>query len=217
MNMIQTDVEVRVDQFFSQFHLHIYKKGELILQPDQTNGVFFLKNGNVRVYGISPQGIEVGIHIFVPNTYFPMTWVISDIPNRYYYEALTDVQIYQAPKEAVLSFLKKNVDVFFDLTKRIISGLDRLVARVEYLSYGKAHEKVVSVILYLARHFGVEKNNTVTIKHIFTHRDIGSLAGITRETTSREWEKLEEKGIISYRNQSIRIHDLLKLKKELSG
>ena len=213
--MVKTVLQVKVAQFFSQFGQREYKKGEFILQPDEAHGVFFLETGHVREYGISSQGIEVGLHIFVPNTYFPMMWVIANIPNRYYYEALDDVRVYNAPKEAVLLFLKENPDVLFDLTKRAFMGLDKLTSRIEHLSYGKAYEKVVSIILYLARHFGEEKDMKVYIDHKFTHRDIAALAGITRETTSREWEKLEKKELINYKEHLIIIENLEKLKQEL--
>lgn len=214
--MVKTTFKGKVVQFFSQFELREYKQGELILQPDEIHGAFFLKLGHVREYGISPQGIEVGLHIFDPHSYFPMMSVISDIPNRYYYEALTDVQVYNAPKDTVLVFLKENPDVLFDLTKRVFIGLDKLTSRIEHLSYGKAYEKVVAILLYLAHHFGEEKNGKTNIKQKFTHRDIGSLAGITRETTSREWEKLKKKGLITYKYHFIVIQDLVKLKEELS-
>lgn len=215
--MVQTAVKAKIEQLFSQFSMREYKKGELILQPDESHGAFFLKEGHVREYGISPQGVEVGLHIFVPGSYFPMMWVIADIPNRYYYEALTDVQLYNTPKDKVLVLLKENPDILFDLTKRAFMGLDKLTSRIEYLSYAKASEKVASILLYLARHFGEEKEKKVYIKYKFTHREIGALAGITRETTSREWEKLEDKKLITYKNQYIVINDLEKLKEELSS
>lgn len=215
ISMVQADTKVQVADFFSRFHKRIYKKGELILQPDENQGAFYITKGSVREYGISSQGVEISIHIFNPHAYFPMTWVIADVPNRYYYEALNDVHTFNAPKDEVLKFLQTNSAILFDLTKRLLIGVDKLTSRIEYLSYGKAYEKIVSIILYLARHFGEEKGTDICINQKFTHRDIGSLAGITRETTSREWEKLEKKGIITYKNQTIIIHDIERLKKEV--
>lgn len=213
--MVQEEIKAKVTTFFLQFPKKTYKKGEMILRPEEDKGALFLKQGFVREYGISQEGIEVSIHIFVPNAYFPMSLVLSKIPNRYYYEALTDCEIYHAPKEAIIKFLKEHHEVLLDLTKRVLGGLDKLSARIEYLSYGTAYEKVVSTLLYLSSHFGEKKGNIVHIKETFTHRDIGSLAGITRETTSREWEKLERKGVLSFKNHHIVINNLQKLKEEL--
>lgn len=215
--MVETDIKAKIEKFFTQFQLRIYKKGEIILQPEDKHGGFFLKEGYVREYGISSQGVEVGLHIFMPHSYFPMVLIIADIPNRYYYEALTDVQMYNAPKDKIMRFLGKNPEVLLDLTKRVLIGLDKLTSRVEYLSYAKAYQRVVSILLYLARHFGEENNKKVNIKIKFSHEIIASLAGVTRETASREWEKLERNKLIAYKNQYIVINNIEKLKKELSS
>jgi CRP/FNR family transcriptional regulator len=215
--MLQSNLTTKIESFFSQFAQHIYKKGEILIQPDKNPvGAYYIKDGYVREYGISPSGIEISLHIFVPHTYFPMMWVISDIQNRYYYEALSDVECYSAPKDEILKFLKKNPEILMNLTQRVFLGLDKLTSRLESLSFGKAYEKVISMILYLSGHFGEEKNNKIIITTKFTHRDIASLAGISRETTSREWEKLEKKGLIQYDNQFIVIEDINKLKNELT-
>ncbi|MEO6509195.1 MAG: Crp/Fnr family transcriptional regulator [Patescibacteria group bacterium] len=215
--MAKSNLETRIGAFYSQFPLHTFKKGEIIILPDDNPSVvFYLKEGLVREYAISLQGIEITLHIFHPHSYFPMMWAIADIPNRYYYEAFGDVQLFRAPKDKVIAFLKENSDILLELTKRVFQGLDKLTSRIEYLSYGKAYERVVSVLLYLDRHFGKEKDKQIHFENTFTHRDIGSLAGITRETTSRELEKLKKKGIISYDHQSIIINDIGNLKSQLS-
>ncbi len=213
---MQNSIKVNVESFFSQFPSYNYKRGEIVIHPnDSPLGAYYLKKGYVKEYSISTHGIETTLHIFAPASYFPMMWVIAGIPNRYYHEALTDVKVYKAPKDKVVTFLKENPDALLDLTKRIFMGLDKLTSRIESVSYSKASEKVVSTILYLARHFGEEKDKKIYIKHKFTHRDIASLAGITRETTSREWEKLEKRGRIRYKDQFIVILNMEKLKNEL--
>ena len=210
---MSNSIQNKIKNFFTKFPLQRYSKGEIVLHPeDNPSGAYYLASGHVREYAISPQGIEVTIHIFNPHSFFPMTWILSDIPNRYYYEAFTDVELYSAPKDKIMSFLKQEPDVVFDLTQRIFSGVDKLTARIEHLAFGKAYTRVVSVLIYLARHFGEKKDdNSVVFKYKLTHREIASLAGISRETASREWEKLQEQSLISYVDQMISIKDLKKL------
>jgi CRP/FNR family transcriptional regulator, cyclic AMP receptor protein len=215
-HMAETEIQKKVVSFFSQFQCKKYKKGEIILYPDTTvAGAYFIKKGHIREYGISLEGIEMTIHIFAPYSYFPMTWILSNIANRYYYEALSEVEIYCAPKEKVQAFLKQEPDVFLDLTSRLLVGLDKLTSRMEHLAFGKAYIRVISMLLFLVRHFGEMKNNEVILRSKFTHRDIGSLAGVSRETASREWERLEKKGLVGFRNQFIYIKNLDSLRKEL--
>lgn len=206
----------KIDKFFSQFELVKFDKGDIVIYPDDTSPqVFFLRKGYVRMYALSTEGVEVTLHVFAPNSYFPMMWALSDIPNRYYYEALTEVEAYSIPKDKALQFLKKQPDALMDLTRRLLAGLDRLLGRVEYLVFGKAHTRVVSTLLFLARHFGKEKDSGVIIQPNFTHREMAAFAGVTRETVSREMDNLKKKKLISNYRRFIIIKNLRRLSREL--
>lgn len=214
---MEEQVWKKCDDFFSKFQSVEYEKGSIIIHPEESpRGIFYLKSGYVREYGISLQGIEITLHMFAPHSFFPMMWGMNDIPNRYYYEALTEITACITPRDKVIDFLKSEPLILMDLTKRLLLGLDRLTTRIEYLTLGKASTKVISVLLYLARHFGEVKDKQIVIKSKFTHRDIAAFAGITRETTSREWEKLQKKGLISYDDQFIQINNIDDLKEALS-
>lgn len=214
---MEDKIRQKIDTYFSQFQRHSYPKNEIIIYPDeQPASAFYIKSGYIREYNISIEGVEITIHLFAPYSFFPMTWVIGDIKNRYYYEALTNSEVYSIPKDSMKAFLKENPDVLYNLTQRLLQGLDKLTLRIEQLTYGKAHTRLVSTLFLLSRHFGKPVNNSVTITEKFTHREIAAFAGITRETASREWEKLHQKGILIYdSNQHIVIPNLTKLQEEL--
>jgi CRP/FNR family transcriptional regulator len=212
-----SDVKKKLEDFFSQYPLHTSEKGKIIIHPEQQpSGAYFVLEGNVREYAISTEGIELTIHIFNPSSYFPMTYVVNTIPNRHYYESLNSAKLYLAPKEAVLTFLHSNQDVLFELTSRLLSGLDGLSLRIESLIFTDASKRLVSILLLLSRHFGEEQPDGVMIKELFTHRNVATLAGISRETASRTLEKLEQKGVITYKNQHIFIPSLKILQEELA-
>ena len=210
-------IKRKINDFFSRFNKHYFKKGEILLHPDENpQGAIYLQSGHVREYSMSPEGVEITLHVFAPNSFFPMTWVLSDIPNRYYYEALSDVDVYFAPKTAVTDFLKSEPDVLLDLTSRLLMGVDKLLTRIESLTAAKASERLISALIFLARHFGKEYGNEIRIEKKFTQREIGTLAGITRETTSREWDKLEKQQLIAFSNNEIVIKDLTYLQEQLT-
>lgn len=210
MNVLQ-----KLDDFFSKHKLIKYKKGEIILRPaDIPQGIIFLKKGYVRLYSISESGEELTLIIFKPNNLFPLMWVFNDIPNDYYLETMTGVEVYRAPKEEFLHFLSFNHDVFRFVTGRILSRLCRILKRMEYLVFGNSYQKVASILMICAEHFGEKKNNKIVVQVALTHKDIGTLVGVTRETASLEMKKLEKKGIIGYHNRRIVIKNVKKLKEE---
>ncbi len=204
------------EDFFSKFKtVQQYKKNQLILGPGtEPSGIFYVKSGYLRLYLISENGKEITFNILKPGAYFSMIWAINNSPNIYFYESLTDVLLFRAPKDDVLKFLRSNPDVLYDLTRRILSGLDGMVKLTEALLTGNAYQQIASILLILTRRFGKQSKDGTVIDLPLTHRLIGTLAGLSRESTSLELEKLTKDNIISQKDRQIVIKDLKKLEEK---
>ena len=193
-----------------------FKKGEILIRADEDpHGIYFLIEGDVRSYYISKKGDEITLNMFKPNTFFPMSWVISDIHNQYYFEAMTICIVYKAPKEDVLAFIKMEHDVVFDLLRRVYIGIEGLWTHIEYLSAGNALEKLIVTLLILGKRFGKEVTDGTIIPIKMTEKQLGEYSGIYRETVSREIQKLKEKGLIRFNKGTITIPDLKELEEAL--
>lgn len=214
---MKTDPNTVSELFFSRFPKLRFKRSQIVLHPgDFVSSAFYIKKGYIREYAISPKGTELTIHTFSPGSFFPMTSLLADIYNRYYFDAITEVEAHTIPKEKLLVFLNKNPEVLLNLTSRILIGIDKLSARIEHLTYASASQRLISILIYLASHFGVKTKDKIMIDAHLTHRDIGSLTGLSRETVSREWKKLENKHIVSSSKRSIIIENEELLRKELT-
>lgn len=199
----------KINSFFSTFKETSIKKDSMLIEADkEPQGVFYIKEGFVREFIDSESGNELTIHIYEKGAHFPMTWAVNGTQNRHYFQALTDIKVNIAPKEKVVEFLKDNPDCLFYFTAKILRGLDGLSRRIEINSFGNARSKVISILLYLAHHFGKKNNQEIILEHKFTHQDIASLTGLSRERVSLEIEKLEKAHIISYLNHAIVISNM---------
>lgn len=202
-----------LQKFFSSARKLTFARSKIILTPDEPlPGGFFLTSGFVRMYGISPTGAELTIHIYTPGSLFPLMWIVNNIPNRYYFESLDKAVLYVAPKEEIAQLFRNNEGLWQGIVKRLIDGLDKVSSRLELLAYEKAQLRIISTLLYLARHFGKETKKGILIKVKFSHRDIATFAGMSRETVSRELEKLHKQGLINWYKRFIILPDQEKLK-----
>lgn len=207
-------VAEKLEQFFSQFKHLTFKKGEILIRADDDPaGIFYLKSGTVRQYAISKEGEEQTLTLYKPISYFPMMWAINNFHNSYYFEALTEVEIYRAPKDEVVEFIKKEPEVLYDLTRRIYSGMHGLLSRMEYLLFNSAYNKILFTLINNATRFGTNENGEVHLH--MTHKDIAAFSGLTKETISREIKKLEEKRLVKNQNQLLIIQDIKLLENEL--
>ncbi|MFS8159778.1 MAG: Crp/Fnr family transcriptional regulator, partial [Candidatus Roizmanbacteria bacterium] len=191
------------EEFYAQFTIRNYKKGEMFIRADDDpQDIFCLKKGYVRQYTISKTGSELTLHILKPISYFPMVWAINGTPNVYFFEALTEAEVGRAPRDKVVSFIKDKPTIIFELMSELLEDYAETLLRVEHLVFSDAYRRVISVLLYIAKHFGEKKGKGIIVQHRFTQQDIATLVGVARETTSNEMIKLEKKGLVKYSDHS---------------
>ncbi len=202
--------------FFAKFKtLKRYKKNQIIIKPgEKPSEIFYVKSGFVRLYLISNEGKELTFNIFKPDTYFSMIWALNESVNIYFFECITSTVILKAPIEKVTKYIEENPAVLYDLTKRTLSGLEGMTKLMDALLSKNAYHQIMFVLLILALRFGKKKNNYTIIDLPLTHRLIGTLAGLSREATSREIEKLTKEKIISQINHKIVVKNIKKLEEE---
>jgi len=99
----------------------------------------------------------------------------------------------------------------------LIEDYAESLTRIEHLVFSDAYRRVISVLLYIAKHFGEESDNGIIVHHWFTQQDIATLVGVARETASNELIKLEKKGLIKHVDHSILFENIKKLNSELSA
>lgn len=206
------------EEFYNQFLTRKYKKGEMLIRADDDPlGIFCLKKGYVRQYTISKTGFELTLHILRPISYFPMVWAVNGTPNIYFFEALTPVEVGRAPRDQVVDFIKDKPTIIFELLSELIERYAETLVRMEHLVFSDAYRRVISVLLYIAKHFGEERGNGVIVHHRFTQQDIATLVGVARETASNEMARLEKKGLVRYVDHSMLFENIKKLDSELTS
>jgi len=206
------------EMFYKQFQIRNYKKGEMLIRADDDpQGIFCLTKGYIRQYTISKTGFELTLHILRPISYFPMVWAINGTPNVYYFEALTPVEVGRAPRDEVVNFIKDKPTIIFELLSELIERYAETLTRMEHLVFSDAYRRVISVLLYIAKHFGEESDKGIIIHHRFTQQDIATLVGVARETAGIEIVKLEKKGLIKYVDHAMLFESVKKLDRELSS
>lgn len=205
------------ESFFKQFQVRHYKKGEMLIRADDDpQGIFYLMKGFVRQYTISSSGNELTLHILKPISYFPMVWAINGTPNVYYFEALTPVDAGRAPRDQVVEFIKDKPTIIFELMSELVEDYAESLTRIEHLVFSDAYRRVISILLYITKHFGKVHGKGIIVRHRFTQQDIATLVGIARETASIEMIKLEKKGLIKHVDHSLLFENINKLKSELT-
>lgn len=198
-----------LDEHFAKSKLLSYKKGTtLVSLGDEPSGVFYLKEGYVKMNTVLGNGNELTLNIFKPGSFFPMFWALGQVANNYAFETMTNAAIYKIPRNDIENFLSENSEVALDLIKRILSGVDGLLTNYNHFLVGNADTRVASALLVAAKRFGEKTKDGTIVKLQLTHQDIANLAGISRETASVAIEKLAKEKILAQITRKFVIFDM---------
>jgi CRP-like cAMP-binding protein len=77
--------------------------------------------------------------------------------------------------------------------------------------------KIIYSLVSLGKRFGManEKNPNIKVEIPITQRELAATIAMTRETVSREFEKLVKGNIVALKDHGIVIRDMVKLEKLL--
>ncbi len=190
--------------------------GEVILSGEEPPGVFYIEKGFVQVYSISDSGDRYLHIIYKHSELFPLIWAIKNVRRRVFYEALTGVELRQMPRHKFLDLIRKNIKAASEIMRQLAEQFYVYADRLDNLEYKTAHERVVYRVLFLASRFGRRDRSRIIIEVPVTHELIAESINLTRETVSREIEKLEKQKLLSRRGGNIVIENLEELNKQFS-
>jgi len=205
--------------FLAQYPVKGYKKGEIILFQGEAPRVGYLvKSGIVKAYNLSSAGDEKPLGFFGPHSLFPNAWIFGQVPSAiYYYEALTDTELFCVPPEDYVKYLKQHPDLLFEELENFVADEVGKTMRLNALQHSRASDKLIYTLHYLALSHGRQlKPNVIEITLNLTHQDFANLTGLTRETTATELNKLKSLGVISYGKQTLYKVDVLRLRNALN-
>jgi CRP/FNR family cyclic AMP-dependent transcriptional regulator len=190
-------------QFFKTANRRrFYPKGSIIiLQGSSINEVYFIVSGLVRIYSIDKLGNQHTVALFSENHVMPISWLLTD-PGKdgalFFYQAITDTSCYSMLRDEVRHYMRGNIDSCFLLLDVLAKSYLNSAARIQTLQRSNASEKIDFVLYYVAQLYGrnISGNELVELKAPITHQEIADLAGLTRESISRQLTKLKYHSVL---------------------
>lgn len=89
--------------------------------------------------------------------------------------------------------------------------LRKMERRIESLVFKDARSRIVEFLKEMAEEKGQKVGFETMIKNHFTHKDIASLTGTSRQTVTTIMNELREENVITFDRRRILIRDMEKL------
>lgn len=203
--------------FFKDCPLKRYEKGEFIIRAgDPPDGVYYIADGLVKIYSINDLGEEYLHIIYRPGEAFPLLWALKRVRRNVFYEALTPLELLFMPMHKFKRHLSATPGFSEYVLSQVSEQFSIYVDRIENLEYRHANERLAYRILFLASRMGVKQKGSIALPSALTQQLIADSINMTRETVSREIEKLQAKGILRYSRHQLVIMDIKGLMNQIS-
>lgn len=180
---------------------------------DEDLNVFYVKQGYIRQYALGKDGSEFTLHIYTPRSIFPILETTEK--HEYYFESLTPAEVYRIPTDKFQKYMTDNPDTLHEYKNQLQLLSYELLNKLETKIFEDASRQIVASLLDLIGKFGRKQNDKFIIQYWFTHQDIATMTGLSRERVSIEMKKLNQRKLISYNNHLLVVKNLQSLKMEL--
>ncbi len=190
---------------------HRYTAHQYIVgHQDETNDVYFIVGGRVRVTVFSPSGKEVSFADLSAGKSFGEMSAIDDAPRSATVIALSDTVLASISAKAFRRILDDHPDVATRMMQHLAGLVRGLLDRVFEFSVLAVRNRIHAELLRLARDQGSE-GDTAVITPAPTHADIASRVSTHREAVTRELNALARDGLIDRRGGALVIVKVARL------
>lgn len=185
--------------------MHESKKKEVLYFPDeQSDTIYFLKEGKVKISRISEDGRTTTLQLIGPGEIFGESAILGQERHENFAEVVEDAVICTLSKDLLSEMMERNPGLNRSVTKFIGFRIRKIEARMEDLVFKDARERVITFLKRYISTFGKKLVDGIMVRPFLTHQEIADLTATTRQTVNAILNDLVREGKIQYTRRFIK-------------
>lgn len=185
------------------------RRGQLIVgQNEPGNAMYLLVDGRVKVSLASPDGKELALGYLDAPAHFGEMALVDSGPRSADVIAMTDAELLVIEAKDLSRAIQVQPRLALSLIATLSARLRNTIQRLEDMAFRDARHRVMRVLLNVAT--AAYEAKGVPVVEGFTHYEIATLAGTSRETASRIISMLAKEGAVATRGRKI-VVDLIRI------
>ncbi len=166
-------------------------------EGDLGNAIYLLKTGHVRVYRVTEDGREATLAVLGPGDVFGELALFDETRRLTVAQTLDSTHICAASVEDFSGLMRHRPQLTMMVAREIARRRTASETRIAGTAHATVRGRVVSVLRHLAEEHGEAlPDGSVRIGIRFSHQQIASFAGATREACSVQIAKLQRAGVV---------------------
>ena len=189
-----------------------FPRGTPIYLPlDETNSVFLLASGRVKICNLTPDGKQSILAFIEPGELFGELAIFDAGPRDEYAEAVEKSTIVLIPGEVMRQTMESHPGVTMGVTKLIGLRRRRIEQRLKNLLFLSNRDRLTHLLLELAEQYGTREKGGLRLRIQLSHQDLANVIGSTRETVTVVLGEMQTEGLLSIGRRRIVILDVDRL------
>lgn len=176
----------------------LYRNGShIFLQGDKLTNVYFIHQGNVKIYKTDIHGKEQIVNVLQPGDMFPHQGFFRQDDYPAHAEAVGDIVLIYIPIQSFEDFLITHPEICIKLFRVLGDIIVDLQNRLGEKILHNTYEQIIMLLLRLVSSHGEKVDDKqYRITSQFTNRELANMIGSSRETVSRTLTKLRNQSCI---------------------
>lgn len=215
--------DVLQEGFLARAKTMVVRKRQIIVaEGTETNDVYLIRSGQIRIGLVSPQGREVIMRDLGPGSLIGELSALDGMPRSASAIAIANGELAHMSRELFLNFVGETPRVGLWIAQQIARQLRDVTERAFEWATMPVSVRVQSDILRmaeatLAHHSGAGANananaNESLAMSMPTHAELAARIGTHREAVSRELSMLAKEGLIRQKGRTLEILSLADLR-----
>lgn len=176
-----------------------YKAGETVFSiGEKADKLYIVCSGRMKIYKYLTDGHEQILYIYSPGDFIGAFNLLKEDEFEFSAEALEDMTISCLTKATFDQIILKNPTITLKILEKSYERIKAVEKLVERLSANTADEKVAGLLLNLIKDFGTKEKKGIMLNLSINREEMGSYAGISRETMTRKLKLFKELGYIDF-------------------
>jgi CRP/FNR family cyclic AMP-dependent transcriptional regulator len=194
------------ESVLSHVHTRTFKKKtQIVTEGDDSHSLYFLLEGEVKVYLNDDSGKEIIINIHKPGDFFGELGLVKSIPRTASIVTVSDCQIGVMQefdfKHCLATYPAFSIALIENLSTRLIDATET----IRQLGLMDVYQRIAVTFLNLSE----EKGDVRVIPEKLTQQNIANRVGASREMVARILKDLRSGGYITQDSNGIIIHKTL--------
>lgn len=186
-----------LEEIVKKINHRVYKKNDIVFsEGNQANTLYFVNEGNIKLYKYNKDGKEQILHMLSDGDFFGELDLVKISEYKFNAKAIKDTKICSLKNDEMKTIINKKPEIAI----KFLESLGQRLSAIENLAQNLSTNDIDARIAYLLinlmdKHLEVS-DGVKSIKLPISREDMANYIGVTRETISRKLRKFEDENLI---------------------